>query len=165
MSHEDHRAVGASPAGGAGGRRRRHAPPRSRAGARWLLAGGGVVGLGLLVAALAGAFRAGETVGTPTGDDGRPGPPSLIQADPPGGGEAGGEEEGTGASSSGASPGPGATTAPADPSATPSATRSGTTTTTASPSATADALEGDSPDRMEKPGKSGSAPGASKRPR
>ncbi|MFD7322339.1 hypothetical protein ACFV9D_14830 [Streptomyces sp. NPDC059875] len=161
MSNDDHRAAGASQATGATGRRRRHAPPRRRAGARWAIAGGGVVGLGLLVAVVAGAFRAGETGGGPAGGDGHPGLPSLIQADPSGTAEPGDEGEATGAPRQSAPAGTGATTASAGPSATPS----GTATATASPTVAADGAEAGAGEKSEKPGKSGSAPGATKRPR
>jgi hypothetical protein len=163
MSEEDHRAAGAP------GRRRRHASARRGAGARWVLAGGGVVGLGLLVAVVAGAFRAGETGGSSSGDDGHPGLPALIQADPPGEGEAGEKAESPGAPRPSASAGTASATASAGPSA---ATSSGPTTGEADGEAdvaddgSGDGTDGGSVDGSgEKPGKSGSAPGASKRPR
>lgn len=150
---------------GATGRRRRHASARRGGSARWaLVVGGGAVGLGLLVAVVAGAFHTGETGAPPEGDDGRPGLPSLIQADPSGEAEPGDEGEATGAPRPSAPAGTGATTTPAHPSAaTPSGALTGSPAVT--PDGSGAGSDAASDEESGKPGKSGSAPGASKRPR
>ncbi|MFF9016054.1 hypothetical protein ACF09C_24195 [Streptomyces sp. NPDC014870] len=61
MSHQHDRAA-AAPG------RRRHATKRRTPGPRRLPAGAGVVGIGLLVAVVSGAFRSAQTGGAPTGD-------------------------------------------------------------------------------------------------
>ncbi|MFC8274469.1 hypothetical protein ACFUJR_18455 [Streptomyces sp. NPDC057271] len=149
MSHQRDRAADAPG-------RRRHATKRRRPGPRRLLAGAGIVGLGLLAAVVSGAFRSGQTGGAPTGDDGRPGMPSLIQADPSGDGEAG--ATGTPAPSSSAAPGSASPSVSASASASASARESASATGAAAPPATGDS-------GSDGPGKSGSAPGQTKRPR
>ncbi|MEU7111272.1 hypothetical protein [Streptomyces sp. NPDC046182] len=153
MSHQDDRAAAAP------GSRRRHATKRRPRGGLRLLAGAGVAGLGLLVAVLSGAFRSGQTGGEPTGDDGRPGMPSLIQADPSG-------DDGPGTSGT---PAPSSTSEPrsASGSASASAQANASATATTRPTATDDASSDGSVDGTggERPGKSGAAPGQSKRPK
>ncbi|MEU6983033.1 hypothetical protein ABZ946_06375 [Streptomyces sp. NPDC046324] len=152
MSHQDDLA--AAPRS-----RRRHATKRRARGGRRLLAGAGVVGLGLLAAVLSGAFRPGQTGGAPAGDDGRPGMPSLIQADPSG-------DDGSGTSGTSA---PSSTSAPRSASASPSTSvqANASATATTRPTATDDASSDGSVDgaTSDRPGKSGSAPGQSKRPK
>ncbi|MFB7373317.1 hypothetical protein ACFC0D_26100 [Streptomyces sp. NPDC056222] len=147
--HQDDRAARAP------GRRRRHATARPAPWGRRLLAGGGVVGLGLLVAVVSGAFRSGQTGGAPTGDDGRPGLPALIQADPT---EDGAETGATGTPAPSASKPSGSASAAA--SARPSASGTATVEATTTDSATDGSSGGSTTD---KPGKSGSAPGQQKR--
>ncbi|MFE5966319.1 hypothetical protein [Streptomyces sp. NPDC056463] len=151
MSHQRDRAADAPG-------RRRHATKRRAPGPRRLLAGAGVVGVGLLVAVVSGAFRSGQTGGAPTGDDGRPGMPSLIQADPSGDGEA----DGTGTQAPSSSDAP--RSASASPSASPTAAASASVraSTSATEAASPTATGGSGSDG---PGKSGSAPGQTKRPR
>ncbi|MFF5934503.1 hypothetical protein [Streptomyces sp. NPDC012508] len=155
MSHQDDRAAAAP------GSRRRHATKRRARGGRRLLAGAGVAGLGLLVAVLSGAFRSGQTGGAPAGDDGRPGMPSLIQADPSG--DDGPGASGTPAPSSASAP----RSAPVSASASASAAAHASATATTLPTATDDASSDGSADgaTSDRPGKSGSAPGQSKRPK
>ncbi|MFD9031732.1 hypothetical protein ACFVZW_11375 [Streptomyces sp. NPDC059567] len=151
MSHQDDRAAGAP------GRRRRHATARRAPWAGRLLAGGGVVALGVLVAVVSGAFRSGQTGGTPTGDDGRPGLPALIQADPSGDGA---EAGATGTPAPSASKPSGSASSSASAEARPSASGTATASATAT-----DGTSGGSPagSTSGKPGKSGSAPGQQKR--
>ncbi|MFF8278612.1 hypothetical protein ACF05T_21260 [Streptomyces lateritius] len=173
MSHQDS-GVPRAPE-----RRRRHASARRAPGVRWGLFGGGVLGVGLLAAVVAavvgGTFRAGQDGGSRSEDDRRPGMPALIQADPSSSGDSegaggdgngdsgGGSGEGTGAPRPGTATESEAATGAATPSAsaTPSGGEgagAGSGGVTASPTAATDG-SGD------RPGKSGSAPGASKRPK
>ncbi|MEU9863948.1 hypothetical protein AB0D99_24045 [Streptomyces sp. NPDC047971] len=149
MSTQDHRAAGAPG-------RRRHATARRAPWTGRLLAGGGVVALGVLVAVVSGAFRSGQTGGTPAGDDGRPGLPALFQPDPSGGDPGTG---GTGTPAPSASQPSGSASASA--SARPSASGTPDAAATASDDASADPDDGAT---GEKPGKSDTAPGQQKRP-
>ncbi|MGW2016358.1 hypothetical protein [Streptomyces sp. NPDC001927] len=147
MSHQRDRAADAPG-------RRRHATKRRAPGPRRLLAGAGVVGIGLLVAVVSGAFRSGQTGGAPTGDDGRPGLPSLIQADP----SVDAEPDATGTPAPSSSAAPRSASAPASASASASVRASASATDAAAPTATGDS-------GSDGPGKSGAAPGKTKRPR
>ncbi|GGT83400.1 MULTISPECIES: hypothetical protein [Streptomyces] len=177
MSHQDSGAPRAPE------RRSRHASARRAPGVRWGLFGGGVLGVGLLAAVVAavvgGTFRSGQDGGSRSEDDRRPGMPALIQADPSSSGDSegaggdgngdgngdsgGGSGEGTGAPRPGTATESAAATGAATPSAsvTPSGDEgagAGSGAVTASPTAATDGSGG-------RPGKSGSAPGASKRPK
>lgn len=159
MSHQDDRAAGAR------GRRRRHATARRTPRTGRLLAGGGVVALGVLVAVVSGAFRSGQTGGTQTGGDGHPGLPALIQADPSGGDPEAGAT-GTPAPSvskpSGSASASVSASASAASSAGPSA--SGTAVAAAGTDGGSDGSDGPADGSTgDKPGKSGSAPGQQKR--
>ncbi|MFF9911980.1 hypothetical protein [Streptomyces sp. NPDC013457] len=152
MSHQRDRAADAPG-------RRRHATKRRTPGPRRLLAGAGVVGVGLLVAVVSGAFRSGQTGGAPAVDDGRPGMPSLIRADPSGDGE---ESDATGT--------PSASSSAAARSASESPSASAATSASASVPGSSSATEAPGPTATGgsgsgKPGKSGGAPGQTKRPR
>ncbi|MFG2871566.1 hypothetical protein [Streptomyces sp. NPDC048338] len=142
--------------------RGRHASTRRGPGLPWVLGGGAVVGLGLLGAFVSGAFRSAPADGAAIPDGDRGGAPALIQPDVSGTGDDGSDsgsadEAGTG------TPGTRATASSSAPaSTTPSATASapaGSGTTGGSATATATA------DSDGRPGKSGVAPGATKRPK
>ncbi|MFD8010869.1 hypothetical protein [Streptomyces sp. NPDC058955] len=137
---------------------------------RWGAAGVGVVCVGFLAIVVAGMFGAGPTGGPlPWSDDDKRDAPALIQPDP----EATSSPDGSPtaptarpARTGGGDPSPSAspsaaptTTAATEPSATPSTT---------APSADADptpTATGGATGEDTNPGKSGNAPGATKRPR
>ncbi|MFF5974125.1 hypothetical protein ACFY7C_21640 [Streptomyces sp. NPDC012769] len=138
-------------------RRRRHATKRRGPGPLWMIGSGAVVVVGVLAAVT--ALDSGPAGRAPAVDDGHPGMPALIR---PEAGAGDGADDGTptsavvdpsrsasGSPTAQVTPTPTATTGPsgATPSGTPS---TGTTGATGS---------------AQHPGKSGSAPGVTKKPR
>ncbi|MFI8288971.1 hypothetical protein ACIGBL_07465 [Streptomyces sp. NPDC085614] len=144
--------------------RGRHASTRRGPGLPWVLGGGAVVGLGLLGAFVSGAFRSAPADGAAIPDGDRGGAPALIQPDVSGNGDDASDSGSVDGSGTG-TPGTGATASSSAPaSTTPKATATasalaGPGTTNASATATATA------DSDGRPGKSGVAPGATKRPK
>lgn len=134
---------------------------------RWAAAGVGVACLGFLAVVVAGTFGAGPANGPlPWVDDEKPALPTLIQADPSGGGS--GSEDAEDASeqpskpskpsNSSASPSASGTASPSPSAAKEPAPSQTTTTTTAS-------TDTSGSDSDTTPGKADEAPGASKRPK
>ncbi|MET9649170.1 hypothetical protein ABZZ44_02650 [Streptomyces sp. NPDC006460] len=142
--------------------RGRHASTRRGPSLPWVLGGGAVVGLGLLGAFVSGAFRSAPADGTAIPDGDRGGAPALIQPDVSGTGDDGSDSGSADEAGTGTPGTPGTPSSSAPAATTPSATASapaGSGTTGGSTTATATA------DSDGRPGKSGAAPGATKRPR
>ncbi|MGW4160675.1 hypothetical protein [Streptomyces sp. NPDC004788] len=137
---------------------------RRRRAVRWAVAVVGAGCLGFLGVVVAGVFGAGPTGGPlHWQDDDRPALPKLIESQPGGGDSGGSGDSGADGSAKGAPSGsPSAT-------ATPSATQTSAPAKTAAPAPTAARTTTAPPPAptatSNGPGKAGSAPGATKRPK